>query len=314
MTSKRPLEDAGAQHSHDDVYISESIHDRKSTFIGYFSPSRTAKALQALPELASASHRVAAWRTPSKQTTLKTSISVSQQRAYMTGHDDDGEQWAGKRLEKVLEEMKVEGSIVVARWYGGVLLGPVRFEHIASVAKEAIRKWQQRDTGAKRQKLDMFRGETSFTLNGATAMRPEDVQRKRESLIAELQQRDHSISVLRGLLEQKRAKLSEYLGSPPQSSPNPQSVSPPKKPEYSAMTLMRLQALDKARDASIEFLLKEIDKAEEEEKRLTAEDEAGEKAIDEAWKEFELSTSQGNDVIVKDAKELDRTEEKIEPG
>lgn len=30
----------------------------------------------------------------------------------------------------VRPDLNVIGSIVVARWYGGMMLGPVRFEHI----------------------------------------------------------------------------------------------------------------------------------------------------------------------------------------
>ena len=300
MTTKRPLADDDAQPTiHEDTYLSDAIRDRKSTFIGYYSPSKHAKALQALPELRSASCRIAAWRTPSKQTTLKSSASLSQERAYQTGHDDDGEQWAGKRLERVLEDLDVEGSLVVARWYGGVLLGPVRFTHIADAGKQAIRRWQHRDdAGAKRQRIDAsITGERPLdSKTESSTMQPEDVQRKRESIISELQQRDHSITVLRDLLDQKRAKIAEYVTSPPQSSPNPQPSSPPKKPNYSSMTLIRLQALEKARDASIEFLLKQIDKAEEHEKRIAAEEEAQEGAIDEAWEQFEKETTKGSQV------------------
>lgn len=295
MTTKRPLaDDDGQPPTHKDIYLSDAIHDRKSTFIGYYSPSKHAKALQALPELRSASCRIAAWRTLSKQTTLKSSASLSQDRAYQIGHDDDGEQWAGKRLEKVLEDLNVEGSVVVARWYGGVLLGPVRFTHIADAAKEAIRRFQHRnDAGAKRQKVDTPVA-SEGPLGSQTAsptMRPEDIQRKRESIISELKQRDHNITVLRDLLDQKRAKIAEHITGPPQSSPNPRPASPSKVPEYSVMTLVRLQALEKARDASIEFLLKQIDKAEEEEKRIAAEEKAQEGAIDEAWEQFEHETA-----------------------
>lgn len=295
MATKRPLVEEDVRTTREDVYVSETIHDRKSTFIGYFSPSRTARSLQAFPELKSASHRVAAWRSPSKQSTLKKSASLSNRRAYKTGHDDDGEQWAGKRLEKVLEEMNIEGSVVVARWYGGVMLGPIRFTHIEDVAKQAIRRWQRRDTGGvgvKRQRVDTaLNSESSTISHAATTMRPEDIQRKREAIIAELQQRDHSITILRDLLDQKKAKAAEQLDIPPQSSSNPPSSSPSKTPDFSAMTLIRLQALEKARDASIEFLLKEINKAEEEEKRIAAEEKAGEEAIEEAWNGFKEEAS-----------------------
>ena len=299
MSSKRspPSEDGAS--GHEDIFVSEAIHDRKSTFIGYFSPSRLARALQALQELKSASHRVAAWRTPSNQSTLKSiSTGPSQHKAWKIGHDDDGEQWAGKRLEKVLEELDVEGSIVVARWYGGVLLGPVRFKHFEDVAMDAIQKWQMRgadhgNIGTKRRRVDVkLAGYAESSLQGsiptnpATTMRPEDVQRTRDSLIADLQERDNSITVLRELLEQKKTELPKDSISPKAPSKNPPPTSPDKKPDYSTMTLVRLQALEKARDASIAFLLREITKVEEEIKRAADEEEAEEGAIDEAWNLF----------------------------
>lgn len=294
MSGKRRLDDEEAASLSNDVYISESIHDRKSTFIGYYAPYESPEVLQARAELKSATHRVAAWRTPSKQTTLKSSASLSQQRAYNAAHDDDGEQWAGKRVEKVLEDLDVVGTVVVARWYGGIMLGPVRFTHIENVAKGAIRKWRDRGGAApptSKRSRAKANGEGTTSAQITTAMQPEDVERKRASIISELEQRDHSIIVLRALLDQKRAKVAEYLGRTSHSSPNRQTISPSKQADYNAMALMRLQALDKARDASIEFLLKEINKAEEEEKRLAAEDAAGEHAVDEAFEKFEQHTT-----------------------
>jgi putative IMPACT (imprinted ancient) family translation regulator len=299
MSLKRSPPGENGASGHEDIFISEAIHDRKSTFVGYFSPSRPARVLQAFPELKSASHRVAAWRTPSDQSILKsTSTRPSQHKALKTGHDDDGEQWAGKRLEKVLEELDVEGSVVVARWYGGVLLGPVRFNHFEDVATDAIRKWQMRGAdhdslGTKRRRVDVeSAGYAELALQGsspanpATTMRPEDVQRTRDSLIADLQERDNSIAVLRELLEQKKTELPRDSMSPKAPARNPLPTSPNKKPDYSKMTLVRLQALEKARDASIGFLLKEITKVEEEIKRAADEEEAEEEAIDEAWNLF----------------------------
>jgi len=299
MSSKRSLPGEDGISSHDDIYVSEAIHDRKSTFIGYFSPSHPARTIQAFPELKSASHRVAAWRTPSNQSTLKSKSSrPSQYRVLKSGHDDDGEQWAGKRLEKVLEELDVEGSVVVARWYGGVLLGPVRFNHIEHVATDAIQKWRMRgaDHGSlstKRRRIDIeSAGYVELALQGnsqsnpATPMRPEDVQRTRDSLITTLLERDNSIAVLRKLLEQKKTELPKDSTSPKAPSRNPPLTSPDKKPDYSAMTLVRLQALEKARDASIGFLLKAITKVEEEVKQAADEEEAAEEAINEAWNLF----------------------------
>ena len=119
------------------IFRSSPIEDRTSTFIGYYSPTLSAKELQTLPENKSASHKIVAWRKPSTQKTLP-----GQKAQYVIGHDDDGEKYAGKKVEKVLESLDVMGCCVVARWYGGVMLGPVRFQHMEDCAKEAVREWQ----------------------------------------------------------------------------------------------------------------------------------------------------------------------------
>lgn len=207
-----------------------------------------------------------AWRRPSAQRTLglgPATTSVAPKPVYAVGSDDDGEKYAGKRLERVLIDLDVEGVIVVARWYGGILLGPVRFTHIEMVARDAIRKWKSRQEGqAKRQK--MASRETP-----STGPSPEVVdEAQRAKLARQLAERDNSIVILRGLLAEKTAKAQQESGekssqiSPTSTNPN---ASPPKKVDYSGMPLQRLRQLDKARDATIAFILKQIDLAEEEE-------------------------------------------------
>ena len=116
---------------------SEHITDRSSKFIGYFSKTMSRVQLQALPEIKSASHKMAAWRVGSKQKTL----TQSGHTTIDVGYDEDGEKGSGWRLKRILEEGTIIGVIVVARWYGGVMLGPKRWEHIEDVAKEAIARW-----------------------------------------------------------------------------------------------------------------------------------------------------------------------------
>ena len=246
------------------IFTSSPIIDRKSTFIAYYSPSISPRTLQSLPEAESASHRILAWREPSKQRTL----TPTARPLYAPGHDDDGEQYAGKKLSALMEQLDIQGAIVVARWYGGVLLGPVRFKHIEESAKEAIGLWRN---GNKRQKVE------EEPKSNSTVMRPEELQRKRLHLIRTLQRRDESVSTLRTLLEQKKASATQ-----PSSS-----ASPARKVDYDAMPLARLQALEHARDASIGFLLTEIDRVEKEQvEREHA--EAAKKKGDKAAEEEEI--------------------------
>ena len=53
--------------------------------------------------------------------------------------DDDGESTSGKKLAELLDNMKASNVIVVvSRWFGGQLLGPARFKHIANTARQLL--------------------------------------------------------------------------------------------------------------------------------------------------------------------------------
>jgi hypothetical protein len=57
----------------------------------------------------------------------------------VSDNDDDGEKGAGSKLAALLEMADARDAIVVvSRWFGGVLLGPSRFKHIASTARESL--------------------------------------------------------------------------------------------------------------------------------------------------------------------------------
>ena len=241
------------KHSHDEdetaptIFRSAPIEDRQSTFIGYFFPAtaKTPKELQNLAEFESASHKVIGWRRESNQQ------SITKAKQYVLGNDDDGEKYAGKKVEKVLDAMQVIGTCVVARWYGGVMLGPVRFSHIETVAKESIRAWQEHDAEIKMKKRKF-----------------EEEQAEHARLCKSLVERDQSVDVLRDLaakkeLEVKQAQQQEE-DTEELSQPPPSSAANKPLMDYTAMPVERLRALDKARDATISFLLKRIDKAEAE--------------------------------------------------
>ncbi|KAE9986764.1 hypothetical protein EG328_004782 [Venturia inaequalis] len=290
-----------AAPSNDDstkIYTSQPIHDRESIFVAFYSPhpGLPPKELQQITEGKTASHRILAWRTPSKQRTLAPTSKI----LCDSGHDDDGEQWAGKRLESAMTEMDVMGAICVARWYGGVMLGPVRFKHIEDVAKEAVKVWREEQGGVsgKRQRVDepgMLGRQGSLP----ETMRPEELRRRKEELVRTLARRDESIVTLRTLLDTKKAELA----STPKVSSTPANVttaSPSRKVNYDGMPFARLQALDTARDATIQFLLKQIDKVEEEQKEAAEKkkeidavtNEQDQEDIEEAWSDLAASMDQ----------------------
>ncbi|KAH4608864.1 hypothetical protein HBI67_057100 [Parastagonospora nodorum] len=219
------------------IFKSSKIDEQTSSFIGAFSPSLSAKDLQQLPEFRSASHRIAAWRKRSRQKSLMPNSKI----LYDLGHDDDGEKWAGGRLQNVLNDTQAEGVVVVARWYGGQNIGPIRFTHIENCAKEAIWKWKVAATALEKE--------------SASKKQRTDDEARRKELIKNLQERDFNIFTLRKLLAEKKAKLEEQEVAPPT----------PQKPQvYEKMSLEALGRVDKARDATIAFVLKQIDKVEEE--------------------------------------------------
>lgn len=240
----------------DEIFTSPPIHDRKSTFTGYFSPTIPPQDLQSHPSIASASHKILAYRIPvsapvssskkSRQSTLSSAgFGASKEEKVQLGKDDDGEQYAAKHVVKVLEEGKVLGSLVVARWYGGVMLGPVRFQHIENAARGAIQAWRERDLMPRDEK-------------GA---REVDGEEDRKTLANELAERDESILSLRKLLDSKKRMLGSLEGKG-EKAESP-TASPVKKMDYDTMPLQRLRLLDNARDKTIAFLLKQINEVEQ---------------------------------------------------
>ena len=169
-----------------------------------------------------------AWRLPSKQQ------SLNSKPMYETSYDDDGENHGGKTLEKVLIAKDVTGAIMVARWYGGVMLGPVRFDHIRNCANNAIASWGHKsERAAKKAKTDA----------------------ERLQLIEILQERDQSISVLRNLLAEKKRGAAS-------SQENVIPSSPSKVPQYTTMDMTVLERLEAVRDKTIGWILSQIEQVE----------------------------------------------------
>ena len=254
--------------------------------------------MQSLPECQSATHRVVAWRRPSKQRALiinnknengnendknKDKFNAQQQRQSLndnnsflmeTGYDDDGEKGGGKVLEKLLTDLDVVGVLVVARWFGGVLLGPVRFEHIRLSAREAVMAWLK----------ERERGECSVKIKKVKVGADEDEdgererERERERLLSTLPERDHSITILRDLLKEKSAPSSAVAAtseakdavaekerkSTPTTTPTSTTTTTKTVVDYASLPLPTLAKLEHVRDATIGWILKQIEKAERE--------------------------------------------------
>ncbi|KAJ3113443.1 hypothetical protein HDU96_003383 [Phlyctochytrium bullatum] len=121
-----------------------AITDRQSKFVAHAAAIRSKKDLDAVVAsvnlhqlLSTATHNIRAWR----YLNLRPGRSGESEEDFivMEGFEDDGEQWAGSKLLKL---MQVSGAcdcvVVCTRWYGGELLGPVRFQHIEAVSLSAL--------------------------------------------------------------------------------------------------------------------------------------------------------------------------------
>lgn len=282
--SKRKHEETIANTQAGDLTLYESapIHDRASIFRAIFTPDANAspKALQRHQPFESAMHKIVGWRKPSAQRSLVSSFgasasSSSQQQkrvVYETGSDEDGEKYAGKKVEKILEEMNVQGVVVVARWYGGVLLGPVRFKWIEDCAREAILMWKKIALGGGDSGSNgVGEGAKKVKADGPDTVQDDKGEMSRLKKL--LEERDASVKILRTLLAEKNDELKKLESKEPDEDvgdleTRESQANMVKSPvaatlDYTSMPLQRLKQLEKARDATLQWILKQIDSVED---------------------------------------------------
>lgn len=114
------------------IYHGTTLTDRKSTFQGHACPVTSVEDVRSFlailmddRKIERALHNMLAYRIVGD--------------FIVKDNDEDGEDAAGSKMSHLLELMKVENvAVVVTRWYGGVLLGPDRFKHINTCARQAI--------------------------------------------------------------------------------------------------------------------------------------------------------------------------------
>ncbi|KAK6619281.1 hypothetical protein RUM44_003663 [Polyplax serrata] len=112
----------------------EQITDRKSTFQGHAATvlsindvRQVLNELQKNKKIAKATHNIYAYRI------------CHGGNNFIQDCDDDGEVNAGGRLLHLLQILNARNVlVVVSRWYGGILLGPVRFQHINNAARQVL--------------------------------------------------------------------------------------------------------------------------------------------------------------------------------
>lgn len=127
-----------------DIFHGDVSEQKKSTFQGHVARVSSLEDVQEVMQcllqhskIQHATHNIMAYRLY----TEKNGITMLLQDC-----DDDGEAAAGKRLLHLLQVMDVRGLVVVvSRWYGGIHLGPARFQCINNAGRTAIEGFLQEE-------------------------------------------------------------------------------------------------------------------------------------------------------------------------
>lgn len=214
-------------------------------------------------------------RLPSSQRTLGAS-SDNGGRTTQPVTDDDGEKGGSRAILAVMETARAMGVCVVGRWYGGVMLGPVRFRHIEAVAGDALLQGLHAlpgpaARGLKRVLEEGGSGEQDAVKKTKSVAREEE-EKERKVLVAELRERDGSIVVLRELSISKTEQLARLdqpkdshqvvgatRGPEKHASSSALSTKVPTQDSYDTMELSKLRGVERARDKTVSFLLKRIE-------------------------------------------------------
>ena len=143
------------------------VEDRNSVFVGYVYPLTTSStaAISALlshltrvvhptipasalppqfrnsaPSRRGSTHDMYAFRVMQLKPG-RTGLGGPSDFGTEQGQEDDGEQWGSDKVMRVVRELGASDVLViVSRWYGGELLGPVRFDHITHCARAALQQ------------------------------------------------------------------------------------------------------------------------------------------------------------------------------
>jgi putative IMPACT (imprinted ancient) family translation regulator len=116
------------------LFHSSSIIDRKSKFVAH------AKKVLSKEEAESFWREVQATEKGATHNILAYRIQLSDGTVIEEYHDD-GETYAGNRVLTLLKTLDAKNVVVVVtRWFGGQMLGPIRFDHILKCSREVLDK------------------------------------------------------------------------------------------------------------------------------------------------------------------------------
>ncbi|CAG8463290.1 9702_t:CDS:2 [Cetraspora pellucida] len=128
------ISESSAKSTSTNVFHSSRIKDRRSIFVAHAKRVETKQEVNNFLskirfEEKNATHNVLAFRLEYSDGTI---IEES---------DDDGEKYAGERVLNLLKTLNAKNvAVIITRWFGGISLGPVRFEHIVKCAREVLDK------------------------------------------------------------------------------------------------------------------------------------------------------------------------------
>ncbi|KAI0079229.1 ribosomal protein S5 domain 2-like protein [Panus rudis PR-1116 ss-1] len=232
------------------LFTSQDIRDRGSTFTAHIfrssSPIEAQKAISHLKNVIHASrpatHEIAAWRCMALKAG-KTGLGGPDDFELVQGYDDDGEKYAGSKVLKIMQaERVIDAVVVVSRWFGGEMLGPSRFDHIETCAREVCR---------------------AFTIS-----------EELEGYITTLTTLDSILATLRDELAELRKPSVEEEGEATSSS-QPKEKEKAKREDYASLKetkdLKRAKRLVTARENSIKSVKAMIKKLQDQQKANSAE-------------------------------------------
>ncbi|KAL5478468.1 hypothetical protein ACEPAI_2652 [Sanghuangporus weigelae] len=129
---------------------SSEIRDRGSLFIASIyrasSPSSASKCHAYHKNVVHgsnpATHEICAWRCMNLKMGCD-GLGGPDDFELVSGKDDDGEDNGGRSVLRTMEkEGVIDAIVIVSRWFGGMLLGPVRFTHIETCTREVCRRFK----------------------------------------------------------------------------------------------------------------------------------------------------------------------------
>ncbi|ORC91318.1 uncharacterized protein TM35_000063230 [Trypanosoma theileri] len=131
-----------------EVWAGTPINDRKSKFVAHMARVRCEEDVRDVVMHLRQQKSIAEAAHP----TIYAYRYIDSAGVVHQDCDDDGETGAAGRILFLLEQMKVNGYvIVVTRWFGGILLGPDRFKHIMEVSRNMLLTIPQREEGKEEE-------------------------------------------------------------------------------------------------------------------------------------------------------------------